>query len=137
MLKLETIYTSEFFKIEVDTAKALAKTEWLRHVTDEELKEGAMQLKQVLINHEIEMVLANAKKLSALKTESKEWLATFYYNTLSQTPVKKLARILPANLFHHIALESVMTRAEAMVHLNYSFKNFAEEEEALNWLLTS
>lgn len=134
-VQLEQLYHSDFFLIEIDRTLSLVKTAWQRDVTEQELKEAAMQLKDVLETNKVELLLANAQNLNALTPESKEWLSTYYYNLLSSTGIKKMARILPTNLFRQLPLEAVITRADALSQLKYEVKNFSSETEGLRWLL--
>lgn len=132
---LEQIFRSDFFSVEMDQTLSLVKTVWLRGVTDGELKEAAMQLREILESNKVDLLLTNAQNLNSLSQDSKEWLSTCYYNLLSGTGIKKMARILPTNLFRHIALEAVITRADAICQLKYEVKNFSSEHEGLRWLL--
>ncbi|WP_228466578.1 hypothetical protein [Adhaeribacter swui] len=83
----------------------------------------------------MERALANAQAFTTLSPEAKQWMATTFYQLLSQTHLKKLARVLPSSLFHRLALESVVTRAEALDVTKFDVQNFAQEPEALSWLL--
>ena len=72
--------------------------------------------------------------MGAINAASKEWMSNVFFDLLSRTHLKKLARVLPDTLFHRIALESVVTRAEALGMTSYMVKNFLTQEEALSWL---
>lgn len=115
----------------------LLKSVWLRPASEEEIRTGGMKLYEVLRDTKVECVMANATLLGVLTAASKEWLATKFYEMLSQTNLKKLARVLPEMVYHRIALESVVTRAEAMGTISFLVKNFSSKEDAMRWLHTS
>ena len=130
----ETILVSDFYKIDSDPENNLIRAEWLRGVSKEEMVAGASKLCEVLNETGITKVVAIAQRLVLLDSVTKEWMSTTFYTLLSQTPLQKLARVLPSNLFSKLALESVATRAEALGTNKFEYKNFANLEDALDWL---
>lgn len=112
----------------------LLKSKWLRPVSTEEMIEGGTKLFEVLRDTKVEKGVADATVLSSLSAESKEWMSSKFYELLSQTQLKKLARILPNTLYTRIALESVVTRAEAFGVTKFDVKSFTAVDEALAWL---
>ncbi len=128
------MYKSDFYQLEADFERGLLKALWLRPVNENELKIGGMKLYEVLRDTKLERVVANAQSMTALTTETKEWMSASFYKLLSQTELKKLARVLPVNLFHQLALESVITRAEALGNIQFQTRNFSDQESALSWL---
>jgi len=133
-MPFKTAFESDFYKIEVDLEANLLRAMWLRPAGEEEIKAGGTKLYEVLRDSGVERAVANAQGLGALTAASKEWMSTRFFELLSQTPLKKLARVLPATVYHRIALESVVTRAEAMGITKFSVRNFSTQEEALRWL---
>ncbi|QCR23918.1 hypothetical protein [Pontibacter sp. SGAir0037] len=134
MTLLEPLYTSDYYKVEVDFRNSLLRTEWLRSVTEDEFMAGGTKLKQLVEAHNITKVLANAQQLRTITPKTKDWLSNAFYEELSQLNISKLARVMPPDLFSRIALESVITRAEAIGHINFLVKNFPDDQEALDWL---
>lgn len=135
MLHLALVYNSDDFKIEVDDSYAYVRTEWLRPLTDKEFTSEAMQAYRVIAERNAERVLVNAQQVSILGLETKDWLSNTYYCLFSNTAVKKMARVMPDNLFKKLALTSVVTRAEASTNISYSIQDFTSEADAINWLL--
>lgn len=130
----QTIYSSDFYKIEVDKKNDLLMAEWLRGVTQSEMITGGTKLYEALRDTGITRAVANAERLTLLDTSTKDWMSTSFYELLSQTSLHKLARILPSSLFSKIALEAVATRAEAQNINRFLFKNFSNQKDALIWI---
>jgi len=128
------LYASDFYKIEIDTFQNVVKTKWLRPVKLEEMKTGSTRLFESLQQTNAERLVANAELLSSLDSETKEWMATSLYELISRTNVKKIARVLPQNVFTKLALESVATRAEASGKANFVIGNFSAQQEAEKWV---
>ena len=120
----------------MDLGANLLRAVWLKAADETELIAGGTKLYEVLRDTGVERAIANATSLGALTTASKEWMSTSFFELLSQTQLKKLARVLPSTLFHRIALESVVTRAEALGITKFIVKNFSSQEEAISWLLS-
>lgn len=129
-------YASDFYRIEVDIPGNLLRATWLRPANYSEIVQGGTMLYRVLLDTGIERTVAHAQALTTLSPDSKEWMSTSFYQLLSSTNLKKLARILPTNVFSRIALESVVTRADALGVTKFQVKNFPEPQEAMTWLLS-
>lgn len=135
MPQLSTVFLSDDFKIEADDALSFIRTEWLRPLTDEQFKAETMRAYDVIVARRAQLVLVNAQQVSILGPETKDWLSHTYYSLLSDTALRKMARVMPDNLFKKLALASVVARADATGSLNYDIRDFASEEEAMRWLL--
>ncbi|MEJ8804379.1 hypothetical protein [Pontibacter sp. H249] len=135
MLHLTLVYLSDDFKIEADDSHAYVRTEWLQPLTDNDFVSEAMKAYEVIKVRNAERVLVNAQQVSILGPETKDWLSNTYYCLFSQTAVKKMARVMPDNLFKKLALSSVVTRATAATNISYDIQDFASEEAAIRWLL--
>ncbi|MER2999012.1 hypothetical protein [Pontibacter populi] len=135
LLQLTTVYSSDNFKIEADESLAYIRTEWLRPLTDKEFMMEAMRAHDVIAERNAEIVLVNSQQVSILGPDTKDWLSNTYYSLFSQTALKKMARVMPDNLFKKLALTSVVARADAAGEISYQIQDFASEEEAVRWLL--
>lgn len=133
-MPFKTVYESAFYRIEVNLDDNMLRSVWLRMADEAEVKTGGTKLYEVLRDTGVERAIANGTSLGALTADSKEWMSTVFFELLSRTQLKKLARVLPTTLFHRLALESVVTRAEALGNTNFLVKNFSTQEEALLWL---
>ncbi len=134
-LQLTTIYSSDNFKIEVDENLAYIRTEWMRPLSDKEFMEEAMRAYDVIAEKNAEIVLVNSQQVSILGPDTKDWLSNTYYSLFSRTSLKKMARVMPDNLFKKLALASVVARADASGDISYTIQDFASEAEAVRWLL--
>ncbi len=98
---------------------------------------SGVRLNECISNSNITKVLSNAQQLGSISSKAKDWLSSSFYDELSKLGVVKFARVLPSNLFSKLALESVITRAEALGCIGFEVKNFGEEKAAVEWLLTN
>jgi len=134
-MPITTTKVSDYYKIVSDPENDMLRAEWLRSVNKEEMVAGGTMLYQVLKDTGITRAVANAQRLVLLDSDTKSWMSTNFYTLLSQTSLRKLARVLPSNLFSKLALESVATRADALNTTKFVYKNFDTEEKAMEWLL--
>ena len=134
-MPFEVRYASDFYRIEVDTPANLLRATWLRTANKSEIVRGGTMLYQVLRDTGIERAVANAQALTTLSSESKDWMSTSFYQLLSATKLKKMARILPNSVFSKIALQSVVTRADALGITKFQVRNFTVTQDAMTWLL--
>jgi hypothetical protein len=133
-MSFKTTYESDFYKIEIDQENNLLRSEWLRAVSKEEMIAGGTRLFETLRDTGITRAITNAQRLVLLDAATKEWMSTQFFSLLSRTKLQKLARVLPSSLFSKLALESVATRADANHVSSFVYKNFVNQQEALNWL---
>lgn len=133
-LHLQPVLENDYISIELDANQKLLYSAWRRTITDKEFVAGAKETLKALQAHKAERLLANGLKVSTLQTDTKDWLVNTYYTALGQTNLKKLARVLPVNVFHKLALESVVTRASLLSSLPYEVMNFSSVQAGLNWL---
>jgi hypothetical protein len=134
-LQLTTVYSSDNFKIEADDSLAYVRTEWLRPLNDDQFVAETMRAYDVITEKQAKRVLVNAQQVSVLGPETKDWLSNTYYSLFSRTSLKKMARVMPDNLFKKLALASVVARADAAGEISYQIQDFASENEAVHWLL--
>lgn len=135
-MPFQVYYETDFYRIEADVKGNLLRAVWLRNVNAQEIVTGGTNLYKALLETRIERALANAEALGTLSPQAKDWLSVSFYELLSKTNLKKLARILPSSVFHQIALESVVTRADALNITKFEVKNFYNQEDGFNWLLS-
>lgn len=135
MLQLRTVFLSDDFKIEADDALALVRTEWLRPVEDEQFVVESMRSHETVVSRRAAKMLMNAEDVSVISPKTKDWLANIYYDLFSHTSLRKMARVMPDDLFKKLAMVSVVTRADAAEELTYEIRDFSSEEEAVSWLL--
>ncbi|MHA6249615.1 hypothetical protein ACXYMU_16850 [Pontibacter sp. CAU 1760] len=122
--------------IELDSALQALRAKWLRPVQYEEMVAGGEKLYEMLLYTKAAHVIANGQHLSGLSSETKEWMAHQFYDLLSTTSLRKIARVLPENVFSKLALESVATRAEAAGVTKFMVRNFSNEKEAEDWIVS-
>lgn len=134
MSVLQLLYKSDFYELEADEGEGIIRAKWMRPVSSIEMITGDTKLHDVLQETKYRKVIANAQALTKLDFETKEWMSTRFYELLSHTELQKIARVLPTNVFYHVALESVATRAEALGVVKFQYRNFTNDNEALRWL---
>ncbi|EJF10474.1 hypothetical protein I0P70_08825 [Pontibacter sp. FD36] len=134
MQLLETLYLNDISRIATDRQHGILANTWLRPVEHSEMLETAERISQLLQESNIDKLLLNAMAIGKLLPYTKEWLSTTYYKSLSDLGLKKLARVLPENVFNRLSFEAVVTRAEALGCVNFEVKNFTSDEAALRWL---
>ena len=134
-MPFKTMYKSDFYTIEADVVGNLLRSKWHRPVDEQELLTGGTMLYEVLRDTKVERAVADAQCIGSLPSSGKEWLSTKFYELLSQTSLKRLARVLPSNVFQLVALESVVTRADALGVTKFEVRNFADPQQALDWAI--
>ncbi|MBX0334380.1 hypothetical protein K3G39_14145 [Pontibacter sp. HSC-14F20] len=134
MQLLETLYLNDISRISTDLQHGILANTWLRPVEHSEMLQTAEKLSLLLEESKADKLLLNALVIGKLLPHTKEWLSTTFYKSLSELGVKKLARVLPENVFNRLSFESVMTRAEALGGVHFEARNFTNDADALRWL---
>ncbi|GGG11178.1 hypothetical protein [Pontibacter amylolyticus] len=134
MQLLETLYQNDISRIATDREHGILTNTWLRPVEHNEMLEIAEMISQLLQESGNDKLLLNALAIGKLLPHTKEWMSTTYYKSLSDLGLKKLARVLPENVFNRLSFEAVITRAEALGAVTFEVRNFANDADALRWL---
>lgn len=134
MQLLETICQNDVSRIAIDRSHGLLSNTWLRPVEHSEMEQTAERLSKLIRENDADKLLFNAQVIGKLLPHTKEWLSTVYYKSLSDMGVKKVARVLPENVFNRLSFEAVITRAEALGGVAFEVRNFANDIDALRWL---
>ena len=134
MQLLETLYQNDISRISTDRQHGILANTWLRPVEHDEMLQTAEKISQLLQETEIDKLLLSALVIGKLLPHTKEWLSTTYYKSLSELGLKKLARVLPENVFNRLSFEAVITRAEAIGAVTFEVRNFTNDADALRWL---
>jgi hypothetical protein len=134
MQQLETLFINDASSITIDRDNRLITNTWLRPVTHQEMLQTSNRLYQFLQETKSDKLLLNALQAGTLQPETKEWLSTTFYRSLSELKLQKLARVLPVNLFNKLSFEAVLTRAEALGAIHFEVRNFTNEQAAAQWL---
>jgi len=134
MHQLETLFVNGISSITIDRDNKLMANTWLRPVTHQEILQTSERLYHFLQETKSDKLLLNALQVGTLPPETKEWLSTTFYKSLSELELQKLARVLPSNLFNRLSFEAVLTRAEALGGVQFEVRNFANDETAMKWL---
>ena len=134
MQQLETLFLNDISRIAVDRDSKLMANTWLRPFTHQEMLQTSERLYHFMQETKCDKLLLNALQAGTLQSETKEWLSTTFYKSLSELELQKLARVLPSNLFNRLSFEAVLTRAEALGGVHFEVSNFTSDQAAMKWL---
>ncbi|TPE46088.1 hypothetical protein [Pontibacter mangrovi] len=124
----------DYYKIEVDEQKKLIKSVWLRPVHGHEIIAGATRLYEVLRDTKFERAIADARLITSVSADIKGWLSYDFFELLSSTQLKKLARVIPAQELVRQELVQVAANAQQRGVVRFQVNSFLNPGEALSWL---
>ncbi|WP_018476267.1 hypothetical protein [Pontibacter roseus] len=135
MPQLETLLLNDISRIAIDRDNGLVTNTWLKQAGHEEMVQTGERINRFLREAKADKLLLSALNIGTLLPQTKDWLSNTYYKSLSELGLKKLARVLPENLFNKLSFEAVVTRAEALGAISFEVKNFSSDQAAMRWLL--
>ena len=121
-----TIYYSE--------EKSLGGAVWSGFMNSEEFREAVWQCIKVTNEFQLTHWLADNRGLKAIRQADQAWMLQVAGPEMAKSSLRKMATLIPADIFGQMALESLFTKGNDFIRFDNAF--FKNESEALLWLLT-
>lgn len=124
----------DYIVIKIKEEDKLLSNVWQRSVNSEEYREGLSLVKQYLLQHDIQLWLADSRKLANVTFEDQQWLVKKLVPELLASKLRKVARVMHADVFTYISFEQQMERAYQSHTIQTETEQFTSVEAALSWL---
>ncbi|NDK55805.1 hypothetical protein [Pontibacter fetidus] len=125
----------DFIEFRLDADKKLLYGKWLRDVNNAEYQSGLKYTYELIKDNAITRWLQNSTHLSPRALEDQKWVAEDFGLMLTQSPIKYIATVVPANSLHYPVLLSLREKAYRIFGKTKFMEIFETEEEALAWLI--
>lgn len=114
----------------------LLRSHWVRAVNSCEYRQSITAACQMFRSTGASSWLADARTLSSPNMTDQNWTAGLLGRCLPNTNMRKIAIILPDDLFLEVVAEKIAAQIERMTPSHIQINHFAHEQLALCWLVS-
>ncbi|MFC6996846.1 hypothetical protein [Rufibacter roseus] len=119
-------------KVEIDEKSSVIILHWSNKFTVEEFRQACLWCLERVTALKIKFWLADSSNIARLETENQKWTSGFLLPKLSEVGLKKMALVIPEDLYSHLAISTIIV--EAKDNIQFDTHYFVKVEEALAWL---
>ena len=127
------ILDNDFVKVEYDKQTEIISLTWLVTPTSEEIRIGLNAGRDFVKDNNVTKWIGDTTHLGVIADEDLEWINTKWFPTLLQAGIKKMAVILPNNVFGQMNVEDIMGTVDTST--GFESRYFDGIEDATNWIL--
>ncbi|MBC5991245.1 hypothetical protein [Pontibacter cellulosilyticus] len=119
----------------LDSSKKLLYSKWAMPIGSQQYKNGLQQLAQLIHNNEIQLWIHESRRMNELSMEDQKWTTEVLALVLTQTNLKHIAIVRPADISHTAPGNSLREKAYRIYGKNVGIEFFDTTEEAKAWIL--
>lgn len=109
--------------------------DWNGTFNSAQFREAVKDCMDIVATYKLRYWLANSSKIDLIQPEDQTWTSKVLLPGLSEMGVKKVAIIIPENLYNHMAIAAIMVHGKE--DTTFDFQYFVKKEEAINWFSQS
>lgn len=127
--------STPYINIELKPQYSLVQSQWLRAVDSTEYRKSLTKTYDTIKNNRVVCWLADATRLSTPNMIDQKWTANLVGERMSATALRKIALVLPDDLFLEVVAEKIGERIIRMTNNKIQIGYFNSHASALEWLI--
>lgn len=124
-------YEYPFLKIEVDENTATLIMSWDGKFSSAQYREATLNCVEAVKQFQIRSWLADTSKIDEIKAEDQDWTNENVLIPISDLGVKKVAIIIPENVYNHLSISAIMVKGKS--RFRFESQLFVHKKEAVDW----
>jgi PhoPQ-activated pathogenicity-related protein len=120
-----------FLKIEVDSKSAVIIMTWNGLFSSAAYREATLTCLAAVKEYNLKYWLADTSNIDEIKADDQDWTNENILIPISEAGVKKVAIIIPENVYNHLAISSIMVKGKG--RFKFDSQYFLNKREALTW----
>jgi hypothetical protein len=129
------LFKTDYLKIEQREPNDYLLMHWTTPPSSHEFRTGMNQLIEAIKNTKCGKVLTDTRNLGAISPEDQAWSAGDWAQEAIKTGYRKLAILMPEDIFGMMSVEDVMNSVQEENIVKFSY--FKDELEASAWLASN
>lgn len=126
-----------YIDIQYDPDLQLVQCQWLRGISSAEYRQGLEQACRVIETKPTVCWIIDATRLVAPNMSDQKWTTELIGHCMNQTKLRKIAFVLPDDLFSEVVAEKISSDVMQMNYNNIVIASFSSFEKGLHWLLSN
>lgn len=127
------ILNEDYVKIDFDNETEILSLTWLLNPTSEEIRSGLNTGSDFVKENGVKKWIGDTNLLGVIAEEDMEWINNEWFPSLLAAGIKKMAVILPDNVFGQMNVEDIMGTVDTST--GFESRYFDNVEEATSWIL--
>ena len=124
----------DYLSISLKKEERLLHTKWLRNVSSDEYREGITVVKELILQHQVELWLTDSRLLGHILFADQQWIKREMAPLIKSSNLKRIARVLTEDVFHYISFENMIQRVKEEYDTSVELAQFSSLEAAFDWL---
>jgi|SRR5688572_24644916 len=129
----ELIYQKGQIEIEYLPKYGTLTLSWSGQVEEDDYKTALSELLKFILLYEIRNLLIDARESDAKERSDKQWMNCFFSEKISQTSIRKIARIGCGYLMREALVSKQIMEFHRSQQLPYTFRYVNDVNAALEW----
>ena len=131
---MQLYFQNSFVKLSYDKHLQLGKAEWKGRLQGAELREAYLLCHDMINRFSLTRWLADDRLMGGISPADLKWSLEVHVPQMAKSSLRRLARI-PSQFERNREAVEVMINKGYTYDLNLVFRDFYEEQEAMEWLL--
>ncbi|PVY42167.1 STAS/SEC14 domain-containing protein [Pontibacter virosus] len=125
-----------YFQVSYNAQQGLISSQWLRVVNSYEYRQALVNVCKQLQNSNAMCWLVDFSRVSTPNMSDQSWTIELLGHSLPHTKLRKLALVLPDDLFLEVVVEKVSDSLLSMTNNKVQIAHFADSGAAQQWLVS-
>ncbi len=126
------LFKTDYLSIAHETSDNIIQMNWTTTPSSPEFRKGMGELINAIRETKCGKVVTDTRKLGAISPEDQEWSATEWATEAIKTGYRKLAIVMPEDVFGLMSVEDTMNSVQSDQLVSFGY--FRTTDEAKKWL---
>lgn len=123
-----------YITIQLVPSKSRLQSQWLRAVNSQEYRSSLIYFSRKIKAAKVSYWLADLTRLSSPNLHDQQWTAELIGSTVRSAKLKKIALVLPDDLFLEVVIEKIGEKVLQKTGNQVQISSFNNFQQACNWL---
>ena len=124
------LFERPYVTLELDEPFKCLTQRWKGFADSQQFREGITKSLEVFQQKQIDKIISDTQNASLVKKEDTDWVATTITPKLVQCGLRRIAFIIPANVFTQMSVDNFKNETKGGVRIQY----FDDYEKAKEWI---
>ncbi len=127
------VLNNDYVNVEYNDQTEVITLTWLDNPTSEEIRTGLNAGRDFVKENSLKKWIGDTKLLGAIGDEDLDWINNSWFPTLLEAGIRKMAVIIPENVFGQMCVEDIMGTVDTST--GFVSRYFDNVEDATTWIL--
>ncbi|MHA6248503.1 hypothetical protein ACXYMU_11240 [Pontibacter sp. CAU 1760] len=131
---MEDYFRNSFVSLQYDKEVRLGKAVWRGSLQGEELREAYLLTVELIDRYSLTRWLSDDRQMKPISPADLEWSLQVHVPRIAASSLRRMARLPSMHEANNDAIDTMVSKGNDM-EMHLDFRNFNNEEDAMEWLL--